>query len=79
MDSDRTDDGILYADVPTRGVNTLYTEVGDMLGWGSVQGFLGLVLLSVVLSIRQRTEKTERLGPGMSVPIRPIDMGSSES
>jgi apolipoprotein N-acyltransferase len=79
MDSDRTNDGILYADVPTRGVNTLYTEVGDLLAWSSVFGFLGLVLLSVVLFIRQRTEKTERSGPGMSVPIRPIDMCSTES
>ena len=59
MDSDETDDGILYADVPTRGVNTLYTEVGDLLGWGSVLGFLGLVLLSVVLSIRRKKEKRE--------------------
>ncbi len=68
MDSEETDDGILYADVPTRGVNTLYTEVGDLLGWGSVLGFLGLVLLSVVLSIRRKKEKRESAGPGMSVP-----------
>ena len=59
MDSDATDDGILYADIPTQGVNTLYTEVGDLLGWGSVLGFLALVLLSVILSIKRKKEKRE--------------------
>jgi apolipoprotein N-acyltransferase len=59
MDSDDTDEGILYADVPTRGVHTLYTEVGDLLGWGSVLGFLALVFVNAVLSIRRKKEKRE--------------------
>ena len=61
MDSEETDDGILYAEVPTRGVNTLYTEVGDLLGWGSVLGFLGLVLFNVILSVKRKKEKPEKL------------------
>ena len=33
MDSDDTDTGIMYAYVPTKGGNTLYTRIGDLLGW----------------------------------------------
>jgi apolipoprotein N-acyltransferase len=54
MDSADPGDGILYADIPTRGVNTLYTKVGDVLGWICVAGLLGLIALSIVLSIKKR-------------------------
>lgn len=54
MDSAETDDGIMYADIPTRGVNTLYTKVGDVLGWICALGLLGLISLNIVLSIRQK-------------------------
>jgi apolipoprotein N-acyltransferase len=70
MDSDATDSGILYADVPTRGVNTLYSQIGDALARICVLGFLGLVILSIVVSIGQK--KNERLGSGLSVPSRSI-------
>jgi apolipoprotein N-acyltransferase len=33
MDSDATTAGIMYADVPTQGIQTLYSIVGDLLGW----------------------------------------------
>jgi apolipoprotein N-acyltransferase len=33
MDSDKTEDGIMYADVPIKGIKTLYSRVGDLLGW----------------------------------------------
>jgi DJ-1 family protein len=54
MDSDNTATGIMYADVPTKGVKTIYTTVGDLLGWLCVFGLLGLILLSIVLSIRKK-------------------------
>lgn len=54
MDSADPGDGILYADIPTQGVNTLYTKVGDVLGWVCVAGLLGLIALSMVLSIKKR-------------------------
>jgi apolipoprotein N-acyltransferase len=54
MDSAETDDGIMYADLPTRGVNTLYTKVGDVLGWTCVLGLLGLLSLNIALRIRQK-------------------------
>jgi apolipoprotein N-acyltransferase len=54
MDSDLTDTGIMYADVPTKGVNTIYATLGDLLGWLCVLGLLGLILFAIVLSIRQK-------------------------
>ena len=61
MDSDNTDTDIMYADVPTKGIKTIYATVGDLLGWLfgrlCVFGLLGLVLLTIVLSIRKK-EKT---------------------
>ena len=40
MDSDKTEDGIMYADVATKGVRTIYSAIGDLLGWLCVLGFL---------------------------------------
>jgi len=57
MDSADPGDGILYADIPTQGVNTLYTQIGDVLGWICVIGLLGLIPLSIVLRIKQKKEK----------------------
>jgi apolipoprotein N-acyltransferase len=48
MDSAETDDGILYAEVPTQGVNTIYTTLGDLLGWLSVLGLGVFIALSVI-------------------------------
>jgi apolipoprotein N-acyltransferase len=59
MDSDETKDGILYADIPTQGVNTLYTQIGDVLGWICVVGLLGLIPLSIVLRIKQKKKMTQ--------------------
>jgi len=33
MDSEKTNTGIMYAKVPTKGVNTLYGICGDIFGW----------------------------------------------
>lgn len=56
MDSDETDDGIMYAEVPTKGITTLYAVIGDGLGWLSV---LGLGVL-IVMSIRARKVHKKR-------------------
>ena len=53
MDSDKTEDGIMYADVPTKGVKTIYSIIGDLLGWLCVLGF-GVF---VVMSIKGRVNK----------------------
>lgn len=39
--------GIMYADVPTQGVKTLYPYIGDVFGWMCVLGLVVLVLISI--------------------------------
>jgi len=41
---DETDTGIMYTDVPTKGVRTLYSRVGKLIGWLSALGFLILIV-----------------------------------
>lgn len=48
MDSDKAEDGILYADVPTKGIQTLYSTIGDLLGWLCVFGFVAFGVLSIM-------------------------------
>jgi apolipoprotein N-acyltransferase len=48
MDSDETEDGIMYADVPTKGVKTLYPMIGDLLGWLCLLGLGALIVMSIV-------------------------------
>ena len=57
MDSAETDDGIMYSDVPTQGVKTIYSRIGDLLGWICVVGFLGFLPLIVILRIKEKKEK----------------------
>ena len=52
MDSDDTRNGIMYADVPTEGVFTVYAHIGDMLGWCCVAVLLATIPLNIVLSRR---------------------------
>jgi len=54
MDSDSTDTGIMYADVPIKGVNTIYSKIGDLFGWICVFGLFGFIPLSIILSTRQK-------------------------
>lgn len=48
MDSDKTENGIMYADVPTKGVKTIYSVIGDLLGWLCVLGLGVFVVMSVI-------------------------------
>ncbi len=48
MDSDKTEDGIMYADIPTKGIKTIYSAVGDLLGWLCVIGFAAFVVMSII-------------------------------
>jgi apolipoprotein N-acyltransferase len=58
MDSAVPDDGIMYAELPMQGVNTLYTQIGDVLGWICVVGLLGLISLNIFLRIKLKKEMT---------------------
>ncbi|HPQ45416.1 MAG TPA: nitrilase-related carbon-nitrogen hydrolase [Syntrophales bacterium] len=40
MDSEQSKDGMMYADVPIKGVRTFYSRWGDLLGWASIIGAL---------------------------------------
>ena len=54
MDFDPAEGGIMYADVPTKGVKTVYPHIGDVFGWLCVVGALGLIVLTIVLSVRKK-------------------------
>jgi apolipoprotein N-acyltransferase len=56
MDSDLTDTGIMYADVPTQGINTLYSNIGDLLAWICVIGLLGFIPLNMILRRKQKKD-----------------------
>jgi apolipoprotein N-acyltransferase len=54
MDSDKTEDGIMYADVPTKGVRTIYSTIGDLLGWLCVLGFVAFVVISMIGRVHKK-------------------------
>lgn len=54
MNSADPGDGIMYADLPTQSVHTLYTEIGDALGWVCVLGLLGLVSINIILRLKMK-------------------------
>ena len=62
MDSADPGNSIMYAELPTQGVNTLYTQIGDALGWICVVGLVGLIPLYIVLSIRNKRTMEENYG-----------------
>jgi hypothetical protein len=47
MAFDNSDTGIMYTDVPTKGVRTLYPKVGKAFGWLSALGLLVLVVTAI--------------------------------
>ncbi len=53
MDSDNSATGILYASLPIQGIHTLYTRIGDLLGWICVLGVV--VFWGFGSVIRQRS------------------------
>jgi apolipoprotein N-acyltransferase len=54
MDSDKTEDGIMYADVPTKGVKTIYSIIGDLLGWLCVLGLGVFVVMSIIGRVHKK-------------------------
>jgi apolipoprotein N-acyltransferase len=53
----------LVAQVPTKGVWTLYPFIGDLFGWLAVAGTIILVLWGVILSLRSRKARADRPEP----------------
>jgi apolipoprotein N-acyltransferase len=58
MDSAEAGDGILYADVPTREISTVYTTLGDLLGWICVLGSGAFVVFSMISRASRRSERS---------------------
>lgn len=55
MDSEQSKDGMMYADVPVKGVKTLYPWWGDLLGWANMIGTLCFIIYA---STRKRSVNT---------------------
>jgi apolipoprotein N-acyltransferase len=50
---------VMVAQVPTQGVPTLYSVIGDLFGWLAVVGFVATVIWAVIRERRaRRTQKT---------------------
>ena len=48
-----TSNTIMYADVPTKGIKTIYTFIGDLFAWICVIGLFGFILIEVI-RVRKR-------------------------
>jgi apolipoprotein N-acyltransferase len=47
MDSEETDTGIMYTDVPVEGVDTIYTTIGDSFAWSCILGSIGYGVFAI--------------------------------
>ena len=48
LDNFTTDERVMIADLPTRGIPTIYSRIGDLFAWLSVAAFVGLIVLAIV-------------------------------
>jgi len=51
MDSDQTEKGIMYADIPVKGIKVMYPIIGDLLGWLSL---IGLFILTGLIFLKKK-------------------------
>lgn len=54
MDSELTEDGIMYADVPVRGIRVPYPTLGNIFAWINL---MALALLMVLVQLRKKSKK----------------------
>ena len=59
MDSDQTETGIMFADVPVQGTSALYSKTGDLLGWICFAGFLGFIPLNIILKRKNKKQNAD--------------------
>jgi apolipoprotein N-acyltransferase len=48
LDNFTTDERTMIADLPTEGLPTVYSRIGDLFAWLSIGGLLALVVLAIV-------------------------------
>ena len=53
---DKTNDGIMYADVPIHGLKTFYPLFGDLLGWLCVLSMFGLIVFPLKLRKKEKLQ-----------------------
>ncbi len=54
MDHFATEERVMVAQVPSKGVFTLYSVIGDLFGWLAAAGFLTIVVLGIVRGRQQK-------------------------
>ena len=54
MDSDKSEDGILYANVPTKGIKTIYSIIEDLVAWLCVLAFVAFIVMPIISRIRKK-------------------------
>ncbi len=60
MHADQTEDGIMYSDVPAKGIKVLYPIIGDLLGWLSL---LTMFVLIGLIFFNKKLGTTKELKP----------------
>lgn len=58
MDRFRASEWVMVAQVPTQGVFTVYSVIGDLLGWPAVLGFLAMAVWGVIRWFRLRRARS---------------------
>jgi len=57
-----TSEQVIVAQVPTKGVTTIYSLIGDLFGWLAVLGFVTIVVVAIVQARREKRAQSEQLG-----------------
>jgi len=48
MSFEESKQGLLFAEIPTKGINTIFGIVGDLFGWSCFVGMIGLIVFSII-------------------------------
>ncbi|MFC2026201.1 nitrilase, partial [Chloroflexota bacterium] len=48
MNAFTTEERIMIADIPTQGIQTVYSKIGVLFTWLCVSGFVGLLVLAII-------------------------------
>jgi len=68
MDYFKTDEQIMYADVPAQHTFTLYPLVGDLFAWLCIAGFITFLVFSTIFkryALRVKSYQRNKANPGM--------------
>jgi apolipoprotein N-acyltransferase len=66
MNHDTTEDRVMVSHVPTKGISTVYSQIGDLFGWVTVVGFV--VVAGWAIFNKQNSESNEAHSNETQVP-----------